>query len=74
MCPSSHVLNSKHFAETMRAVTLGTDELLVSFDMPSLFIKVPSGEAMQVIQAKLREDNSLDERTPLSLDKVAGRA
>ena len=32
---------------------------------------VPIGEAMQVIQAKLREDDSLSERTLLSPDRVA---
>ena len=55
---SSHVLNSKHFAETMRDITIEEDELLVSFDMSSLFTNVPIGEAVQVIQAKLREDDS----------------
>ena len=63
--------NSKHFAETMRDVTLGEDELLVSFNVSSLFTNVPIGEAVQVIQAKLREDDSLAERTPLS-SRVTG--
>ena len=69
---SPHVLNSKHFAETMRDITVGGDELLVSFDVFSLFTNVPIGEAVQVIQAKLREDDSLAERTALSPDGVAG--
>ena len=60
---SSHVLNSKHFAETMRDITVGEDELLVSFYVSSLFTNVPIGEAVQVIQAKLREDDSLTERS-----------
>ena len=64
-------MNSKHFAETMRDITVGDDELLVSFDVSSLFTNVPIGEAVQVIQAKLREDDSLAERTPLSPDRVA---
>ena len=64
-------LNSKHFPETMREITIGEDELLVSFDVSSLFTNVPIGEAVQVIQAKLREDDSLAERTPLSPDRVA---
>ena len=53
---SSHVLNSKHFAETITAVTLREDKVLVSFDVSSLFTNV--------IQAKLREDDSLVEITP----------
>ena len=68
---SSHVLNSKHFAEIMRDITVGGEELLVSFDMSSLSTNVPIGEAVQVIQAKLRKDDSLAERTPLSPDRVA---
>ena len=55
----------------MRDITVGDDELLVSFDVSSLFTNVPIGEAVQVIQAKLREDDSLAERTPLSPDRVA---
>ena len=46
-------------------------ELLVSFDVSSLFTNVPIGEEVHVIQAKLREDDSLDERTPLMPDRVA---
>ena len=52
-------------------VTLGEDEILVSFDVSSFFTNVPIGEAVLVIWAKLREDDSLAERTPLSLDRVA---
>ena len=37
----SNVLNSKHFAETMRDITIEEDELLVSFDVFSLFTNVP---------------------------------
>ena len=43
----SHVLNSKHFAETMRDITIGEDEMLVSFDVSSLFTNVTIGEAVQ---------------------------
>ena len=41
------------------------------FDISSLFTNVPFGEAVEVIQTKLREDEGLVERTPLSLEKVA---
>ena len=38
----------------------------------SLFSNVPIVEVVQVIQAKLRKDDSLAERTPLLPDRVAG--
>ena len=68
---SSHVLNSKHFAETMGDVTIGSDESLVSFDVTSLFTNVPIGEAVEIIRDRLREDEDLVERTPLSPDRIA---
>ena len=54
----------QHFAETMRDITTEEDELLVSFDASSLFTNLPVAEVVQVIQAKLREDDSLAKRTP----------
>ena len=39
--------------------------------MSSLFANVPIGEAVEVIRSKLREDEDLAERTPLSLDRIA---
>ena len=44
---------------------------MVSSDVSSLFINVPIGKAVKDIQAKLREDGSLAERTPLSPDRIA---
>ena len=41
----------------MSDVTLGEDELFVSFNMSSLFT---IGEAVQVMQAKLRENVSMN--------------
>ena len=61
---SSHVINPKHFAETMKDVTIG---LLVSFDVTSLY-NVPIGEAVEVICdtfCRLREDEDLVERTQI---------
>ena len=55
----------------MRDVTVASDESLVSFDVTYLFTNVPIGEAVEVIWDKLREDEDLAERTPLSPDRVA---
>ena len=54
----------------MRDVTIGSDES-VSFDVTSLFTNVPIGEAVEIIRDRLREDEDLVERTPLSPDRIA---
>ena len=43
---------------------------MVSFDVTSLFTKVPLDEALQVISSLLREDDSLSERTNMPPDVV----
>ena len=68
---SSHVLNSKHFAGIMREERVAADEILVSFDVTSLFTNVPTDEAVDVIHRRLLEDEELEERTPLSPDRIA---
>ena len=46
------VKNSGHLVEMTRDVCIGNDEMLVSFDVSSLFTNVPVDEAMKVIQKK----------------------
>ena len=68
----SHVKNSKHFVEMMGGMSIGEDEMLVSFDVSSLFTNVPVDEAVRVIRDRLQEDRTLGDRTTLSPGKVAG--
>ena len=55
----------------MRDVTIDSDESLISFDVTSLFTNVPIGEAVDIIRDRLRDDEDLVERTPLSPDRIA---
>ena len=66
----SHVRNSKHFVEVMTGLRVEEDEMLVSFDVSSLFTYVPIDEAVQVIRDRLRGDETLVNRTTLSPDRV----
>ena len=57
--------------ETMRDIRIERNEILVSFDVSSLFTNVPIVEAVDVILSRLRDNERLDERTPLSLGRIA---
>jgi retron-type reverse transcriptase len=67
---SSFVKNATHFVERIRDTTLDDEDRLISFDITSLFTKVPSDEAMKAITEKLTNDESLDVRTTLSVGEI----
>ena len=50
------VKNSCHFAEFVRGKTLKEDQVLVSFDVVSLFSNIPVDLAIKVATKRLRQD------------------
>ena len=64
------VKNSQHFAEFIRGQTLDADQMLVSFDVVSLFNKIPVNLAIKVATNRLRYDDSLWQRTSLPLEDI----
>ena len=64
------VKNSQHFAEFIRGKTLDVDQMLVSFDVVSLFTKIPVDLAIKVATNRLRYDDSLWQRTSLPLEDI----
>ena len=57
------VKNSCEFADFIKDKTLNACEELVSFDVVSLFTKIPVDLAVKVAEERLREDASLGQRT-----------
>ena len=59
----------EHFSNFVKTQRLG-EEILVSFDVVSLFTKVPIELAIHVAKEQLQEDNTLEHRTALSINDI----
>ena len=51
--------------EFVKDIELRSNEVVVSFDVKSLFTNVPVDEAIEVILHKLSEDKALEDKTAL---------
>ena len=65
-----HVVNSKEFITKIEQTKLDEDEILVSFDVVSLFTNVPIDEACNIAKERLLLDNTLHLRTTLSPENI----
>ena len=65
------VTNSAHFVSTVSNETIRDKEILVSFDIESLFTNVPIDAAVQAALQKLENDPSLADCTTLTPAYIA---
>ena len=56
--------------ESVKSLVVKSDELLVSFDVVSLFTNVPTDLAIDVAHRRLSVDDTLDDRTCLGVDDI----
>ena len=61
-----HVTNSSQFVKHIQHLTLQPNDIMVSFDVVSLFTNVPTGEACFIAKERLQHDPTLCDRTALS--------
>ena len=50
---------------------IGNEEVVISYDVPSLLTSVPIDESAEMIHRMLDEDTTLEDRTVLSPDRIA---
>ncbi len=65
-----HVNSTKEFIERMKHRSVGDNECYISFDIVALFSNTPIPKAMEVIKRRLEKDNTLSERTDLSVSSI----
>ena len=65
-----HVHNSLEFAQFINKQTIEKNEVLVSFDVVSLFTKIPTDLAIQAAHKRLLDNTTLDQRTSLTPNEI----
>ena len=66
----SFVKNSAEFANRIRKEPVTDGDMMVSFDVVSLFTRVPVDDALQSISILLFKDNTLYECTTIDADNI----
>ena len=64
------VENSTEFVREIAGTEIAEDEVMVSFDVISLFTAIPVLKACDYIKEKLEQDSTLSQRTHLEIDDI----
>ena len=64
------VKNSYEFVEQLKNLTINHDKCVVSFDIISLFTKIPVDVAKTIVLERLKKDDTLDDRSDLTLTDI----
>ena len=67
---TSYIKNSQHFVERAKEIEIQPGDLLVSFDVVSLFTNVPIDEACEIIGDILKDDDTLPGRTQMTSEEI----
>ena len=67
---SSYVRNSIHFRDMILKESIDRSEMMVSFDVKSLFTNVPIDAVLKITKKRLDDDTALQDRSTLTPDKI----
>ena len=65
-----YIYNNQDFLEHLKGITLGPEEVMVSYDVRALFTSVPIKPALEIIEKLLKEDPDLQKRTTMSISNI----
>ena len=65
-----HICNNQDFIQHLKGITLGPDEVMVSYDVRALLTSVPIQPALEVLEKLLKEDQDLQKRTTMSTKHI----
>ena len=65
-----HIQNNQDFLEDLKGIQLQPDEVMMSFDVKALFTSVPIEPALVIIEKLLKEDQTLQSRTTMSIQHI----
>ena len=66
----SYVKDSKHFVTMLTTVNIAPNDIMVSFDVESLFTSVPTSEVLPLLRSRLESDQTPSEESGLSVDSI----
>ena len=65
-----NVKNSYEFVEFLSGLTIESNEIMVSFDVVSLFTKIPVNLALQIVEDRLQASQNLEEITNWTVNDI----
>ena len=65
-----HLKNTQHFIQQLQGKKLEPGEVITSFDVKPLFTSVPVQPAIQIVKQRLQQDNTLPQRTSMSIPQI----
>ena len=65
-----HIENTKEFVEEIKGFRLHEDEVVTPYDVAALFTSIPPDVAIQVVRYRLESNQTLQERTKLSVNNL----